>query len=110
MQETAEAITARLNDLLRTKGIGGEIFGSPGVSSLSHYLQKRILKAVADFKGFEDISDPCHRRNFGAVDVDGRIFFFKIEAYDPSLQFLSEDPNDPDKTCRIMTIMCADEY
>ncbi|HEX3871384.1 MAG TPA: DUF3768 domain-containing protein [Pirellulales bacterium] len=35
---------------------------------------------------------------------------FKIDYYDRDMEFGSEDPADPQKTTRVMTILRADEY
>lgn len=57
--------------------------------------------------------------DMGALDVeiDGPGFgttteriFFKLDYYDPTLSFLSDDPADPSKTVRVLTIMLASEY
>ena len=46
----------------------------------------------------------------GALDVQGHRIFFKLDYYDPNMTYLSDDPADPTKTVRVITIMLADEY
>ena len=110
MTETKSASVARLNDMLRTSGIGGEIFATPGVTALSHEMRARVVSAIRDFDDFTLDNDPYSEHDFGSVDVDGAKYLFKIDAYDPSYRFASEDPFNPAKTRRVMTIMRADEY
>ena len=110
MPEINTATIARLNDMLRTKGIGGEVFATPGVTNLSHSMRGRVLQAIMDFDNFDEPNDPYREHDFGAVEIEGQKFFFKIDTYDLSYQFRSEDPSDPNKTRRVMTVMRADEY
>ena len=41
---------------------------------------------------------------------DAERIFWKIDYYDPSLDFGSEIPSDPAQTVRVLTIMLASEY
>ena len=72
--------------------------------------RQRIFAAVQAFDAFDAGNDPWHEHDFGAVEVDGQRVFFKLEYYDLTRAMHSEDPADPTKTERVMTIMLADEY
>lgn len=110
MPERNSASIARLNDMLRTSGIGGEVVATPGVINLSHQMRARVINAVKEFNDFDEDNDPYSEHDFGLVKVDGQAFFFKIDAYDLSYMYHSENPFDPNKTRRVMTVMRADEY
>ncbi len=110
MLEKTSASIARLNDMLRTHGIGGEVIATPGVTNLSHEMRARVIIAIKEFNDFEEENDPHKEHDFGSVDIEGQRFFFKIDAYDPSYMFATEDPFHPNKTRRVMTIMRAEEY
>ena len=110
MIETKTASISRLNDMLRTQGIGGRVVATPGILNLGHETRANVLQAIKTYASFDQDDDPYNQHDFGAVDVAGERFFFKIDYYDLNLQFGSEDPSDPEKTTRIMTIMRADEY
>ena len=69
-----------------------------------------LVVAVRDFKDFTPDNDPHGEHDFGAVEHDGVRYFWKIDAYDRSLTFASQDPADPSVTTRVLTIMRADEY
>jgi hypothetical protein len=48
--------------------------------------------------------------DFGALEVDGERFFFKIDYYDRDIRYGADDPANPVNTTRVMTIMFASEY
>ena len=110
MPEKTPASISRLNDLLRTQGIGGRVVATPFIVNLSQNTRASILEAIRTFDEFTEDNDPYGEHDFGSVNVEGDKFFLKIDYYDPSLQRGSEDPADPEKTTRVMTVMLADEY
>lgn len=106
---TTESIR-RLNDAFRTSFVGGLVLLTPGVEALPPALKARVLQRVRTFAGFNNDNDPHGEHDFCAFVVDGQRYFAKIDYYDRAVQGGSEDPSDPRKTTRVLTIMRADEY
>jgi hypothetical protein len=101
---------ARLNDLLR-RGCGqGEMFITPGIIELGHGAVADVLALVRDFDDFTVNNDPHSEHDFGSLQYRGERIFWKIDYYDRSLQYGSEDPAEPTVTTRVLTIMLAREY
>lgn len=102
---------ATLNDLLRSAFIGGDILITPGVLALDANLRALVLAKVQAFNQFNEDNDPHGEHDFGAIDMpDTEKVFWKIDYYDPSMEFGSKDPSDPLVTRRVLTIMLASEY
>lgn len=99
-----------LNDAFRQTFVGGTILLTDGVVALPLEQRRPLLAAIRSFTTFDTGNDPYHEHDFGAVDVAGERFFFKIDAYDRAMEAGSPDPTDPAVTSRVMTIMRADEY
>ena len=68
------------------------------------------MKTIAVYDDFCHENDPWEEHDFGAFEVDGHKIFFKIDYYDPTLTYHSDDPADPTITHRMITIMLAEEY
>jgi len=81
-----------------------------GVSEMPLDTKACILLAVQTFKEFDADNDPHGEHDFGNVELAGETYFFKVDYYSPDLRGGSEDPADPEKTARVLTIMRADEY
>lgn len=82
-----------------------------GVSALGPLFVARALSAVTAFDKFPADNDPYGEHDFGSFELDGEKLFWKIDYYskdDPN--YSSEDPSDPLKTARVLTIMLAEEY
>jgi hypothetical protein len=101
---------ALLNDTFRRTLSGGKVLLSAGVAEMPNMVKAQALCTIAAFKDFPEGDDPYGERDFGAFDLCGRKLFWKIDYYDPEFQFGSDDPADPAKTARLMTIMLASEY
>lgn len=101
----------KLNDQLRTTFfMGGQICFTPGFRSLPEEDQSAIQKKIETFNDFTEDNDPYGEHDFGKVEHNGHRVFWKIDYYDPYFDQGSEDPADPMKTGRLLTIMLAEEY
>ena len=108
---TAHAERIRiLNDNFRSTFIGGQVLLTCGVSELPIDVTAEALLMVKTFKDFTRDNDPYDEHDFGGFEVAGDKFFWKIDYYDIGCRGGSEDPADPDKTARVLTIMLAQEY
>ena len=99
-----------LNDAFRTTMTGGRVMMTAGVDALPSDVKAMVIRRVATFSDFTPDNDPRQEHDFGNFTLAGRKFFWKIDAYDEAMQFGSEDPADPTKTTRVLTIMLAEEY
>ncbi len=99
-----------LNDIFRTTWLTGKVLMTCGVQSLAETTQSRVVEAVQSFTAFTADNDPHGEHDFGVVTVDGCKVFWKIDYYDLTLQYGSEDPANPAVTKRVLTIMLAEEY
>jgi hypothetical protein len=99
-----------LNDNFRSTFVGGQMLMTAGVNALPVDTKARVLLAVQSFSNFTTDNDPHHEHDFGSFEIEGETYFFKIDYYDSNMEGGSEDPADPEKTARVLTIMHASEY
>ena len=99
-----------LNDQLRRTFIGGRVVITSGVAALPAAVQREVFAAIRTFDAFSEDNDPWNEHDMAGVTVCGRRFFWKIDYYDHSLLYGSEDPADPSVTTRVLTIMLVEEY
>jgi hypothetical protein len=115
MNKDASALTKTdrirvLNDNFRSTFVGGQVVITQGVNELPLDTKARVLLAVQSFSNFTKDNDPHREHDFGNFQIEGETYFFKIDYYDLAMDGGSEYPADPEKTARVLTIMCADEY
>jgi len=99
-----------LNDLLRTTGLGGQVFLTAGICALPEAEQAAIQEKVQTFDDFTEDNDPHGEHDFGAFELGGEKVFWKIDYYNRTMDAGSEDPADPARTRRVLTILLAEEY
>ena len=99
-----------LNDNFRSTFVGGQVVTTLGVAELPLDVKAHVLLNVQRFAEFNAENDPHGEHDFGSFEIGGVSYFFKIDYYSPELSGGSEDPADPEKTTRVLTIMRADEY
>lgn len=99
-----------LNDAFRRTFRGGKVMMTSGVYELPDCVKAEALLQVASFSEFTADNDPHDEHDFGSFDLVGRKLFWKIDYYDKDLVNGSEDPGDPERTTRVLTLMLAAEY
>ncbi|PDT20045.1 DUF3768 domain-containing protein [Rhizobium hidalgonense] len=99
-----------LNDTVRRNPTVGRAFITPAVCALPHDQRLALLRAVVGFTAFDAGNDPHNEHDFGAIELDGVSYFWKIDYFDQVYDMGSPDPANPHVTRRVLTIMRADEY
>src|SRR5438552_7525917 len=99
-----------LNDAFRRTFSGGKVMMTCGVAELPDMVRAKALQLVAQFDQFTEDNDPRGEHDFGIFELVNRTFFWKIDYYDSQSKFGSEDPSDPQRTTRVLTLMLASEY
>ena len=113
MTDLAAGKTARirvLNDNFRVTFLGGKVVLTQGVNELPLDVKANVLLMVQRFDNFTRDNDPYGEHDFGCFEFAGDTFYWKIDYYSIDCRSGSEEPSDPEKTTRVLTIMFAAEY
>ena len=81
-----------------------------GVAKLPELERIAVVQKARLFDDFNEENDPHGEHDFGIIKLRGESLYFKIDYYDKTLEYGSEDSSDPEKTTRVMTLMLACEY
>lgn len=104
------ATIAALNDAFRVAGPNGDWVVTSGVKSRGEAFVGAVIRKVHTHACFPPDDDPHGERDFGVITLDGVRVWFKIDYYDRDRVFGSDDPSDPDRTRRVLTILLPDEW
>lgn len=83
---------------------------SAGVDALGQEMKAAALIAMHEFSSFNDGDDVRGEHDFGAFKLGHYTFVFKVDYYDAELIGASEDPADPQKTTRVLTLMLSGDW
>jgi hypothetical protein len=111
---------AELNDRFRSRcgipvlgeHVPGRFVFTRGIAALSPETQICIWAAVRDFNDFTAGNDPYGEHDLGAFTIEGapERVFWKIDYYaDESCTAGADDPADPAKSFRVLTVMLVSE-
>jgi hypothetical protein len=111
-EDGSKDVTRKLNDEFRRSMNPelGKCVMTRGVVQLPELERIAVIQKTKFYKDFTEANDPHGEHDFGSFEVRGQKCYFKIDYYDESLEFGSEDPSDPEKTTRVLTLMLANEY
>jgi Protein of unknown function (DUF3768) len=105
----SRATIAALNDTFRKTFEGGRVLITAGVGALPPILAAEVLERVRTFSDFTPANDPYDEHDFGGFALAVRKFLWKIDYYDKSMAYGSDDPADPEQTTRVLAVMLAKE-
>ena len=96
-----------LNDNFRSTFVGGRVTLTCGVDELPTDTKARLILAVQSFNDCTQGDDPYGEHDFGAIEMDGERYFWKVDLYEePSVKSKNREP----VVTRVLTIMLAQEY
>jgi hypothetical protein len=101
---------AFLNDAVRRTFSRGKVVMTAAVAALPEEQLAQVLHRVQAFEEFARDNDPHGEHDFGGFELGGEKFFFKLDYYNKEMSAGSEDPADPEKTTRVLTIGFMSDY
>lgn len=107
---------AKINDEFRKKATTGLIrpqdrfVVTPSIIALEDEHRVELVKLVSEYSDFSEDNDPYGEHDFGVIRFNGEKYYWKIDYYDKTMTYLSDDPTDESKTNRVLTLMHSSEY
>jgi len=105
---------AQLNDRCRQAWgayRNSRVVMTQGIAGLDDATRSKVCEAVQTFDAFTYDNDPHGEHDCATIEINPHVrVIWKFDYYDLALEWGSEDPTDPTKTVRVLTIMLASEY
>jgi hypothetical protein len=97
----------RLNDEARSSLKGCKLVCSPAIKKSGRI--DAIIRCVREYSSFNESSNLSDEHDFGCFEFEQQQIVWKIDCYDLDLTMRSIDPAEPSITCRVLTVMLAEE-
>ena len=109
------ALIAEQNDRFRASfgmdpTVPGRIVSTASVADEGVDFMLVALASVASFDSFTEDNDPYGWHDFGSLNVAGVALYWKVDLFDQAYLYGSDDPADPARTRRVLTIYRPDEH
>lgn len=110
-EATQASSIAQLNDRFRKGDFNlGRVVTTQGVINLSSEDQQELFRLLRTFDDFTPSNDPHGEHDCAGFEFKGERYLFKIDYYDPTFEYGSEDPGNTAVTSRVLTLMHSSEY
>ena len=100
----------RLGPALSWAKFDGLWLVTSGIQALGPAAVRGAVSGTMRFDAFDCDNDTYGEHDFGAFAVEGHRIFWKIDYLERGTQFGANDPADNARTCRVITIMRAEDY
>lgn len=100
--KTAVEVIAELNDKFRANDAKLPADGNHVIEQMDEEWRTAVMQAI---RNLDSVDDAEH--DFGAVNVNGKSLYWKIDYYDTELEYSSDEPCDDVLTERVLTIIPA---
>ncbi len=89
----------------------GRLVCTAAVAAMGQSFVVATCIAVAGQSSFSEEDDPDGYHDFGAVEVEGRRVWWKIDLFsDEELRWGAERLDDPSRTVRVLTILFPEDW
>jgi len=111
MQSDLDTIRS-LNDAFRSTFKGGQIMLTRSIAQMCPNKRRDLLNAIRKYNDFDrdDEGYEFNEHDLAILEFQNVRYMFKIDYYDSTMKYGSENPANTALTTRVMTIMQASEY
>jgi len=88
----------------------GKLVVTASVDAQGPLFVMEALRQVGTFEAFNEDADPDHLHEMGVIEIETLTVWWKIDLYDLDYHFGSDDPDNPDQTRRVLTILFPSDY
>ena len=115
LNDAARAGTLATSRTVFTRALAEILAGEDedaGTRRLNLMMGQRALRRLLNETPIDPENDPHGERDFGVVEYQGHKIFWKVDVYanDGTFSWGSETPWDAQQSCRVVTIMLANDW